>query len=224
VKLRWAEPLLVRLAAGLAWLLAGTWRIRWVGREHRDAAFASGRPVIYALWHSRILPLLFTHRHQRVVLLVSRHRDGGYLVALGARWGYRSVRGSSGRGGEIGLLGVVRALQEGGPVAITPDGPRGPAEQVKPGVVAAAQHAGAIILPLAARAPRAWRLRSWDRFVIPKPFAPVEIRYGPPFTVADGKPGLAAGVARLGEALRSVTDDALAPILTERPVHPVPPV
>ena len=206
MKLRWAEPLAVRLAVVLLRLLAGTWRVCWVGREHRDAAFGSGRPVIYALWHCRILPLLFTHRNENVVLLVSRHRDGGYLVDLGARWGYRSVRGSSGRGGDVGLLGVVRALQEGGPVAITPDGPRGPAEQVKLGFAAAAQHANAVILPVTAAPRRAWRLRSWDRFFIPKPFTRVAIRYAPPITVAPGKEGLIAAGQALQRTLRQLDE------------------
>ena len=204
MKLRWAEPLLVGLAVVLLRLLAATWRIRWVGREHRDAAFSSGRPVIYALWHCRIFPLLYTHRHQNVVLLVSRHRDGGYLVDLGARWGYRSVRGSSKRGGDVGLLGVVRALVEGGAVAITPDGPRGPAEQVKLGFAAAAQHANAVVLPISAIPARAWRLRSWDRFFIPKPFTTLTVRYAAPFTVAPGKDGLIAAGAALEHALRAL--------------------
>ena len=208
MKLRVLEPVAFRVTAVLVRMLSATWRVRWVNREHRAAAFASGRPVIYALWHSRILPLLFTHRHQGVVLLVSRHRDGGHLVELGARWGYRSVRGSSGRGGEVGLLGIVRALEEGGPVAITPDGPRGPVEQVKGGVIAAAQHANAMILPLAARARRAWRLDSWDHFLIPKPFTRVDIVYGPPFCVAPGKEALRGAVQRLERALQAVTHGA----------------
>lgn len=204
MKLRWAEPLLVGLAVVLLRLLAATWRVRWVDRAHHDAAYASGRPVIYALWHCRIFPLLYTHRHRGIVLLVSRHRDGGYLVDLGARWGYRSVRGSSGRGGDVGLLGVVRALVEGGAVAITPDGPRGPAEQVKLGFAAAAQHAAAVVLPISAIPARAWRLRSWDRFVIPKPFTAVTVRYAAPFTVAPGKDGLVAAGAALERALRAL--------------------
>lgn len=194
------------MAGTLIALLAYSWRVRWVGREHRAAAFGSGRPVIYALWHNRILPLLFTHRHQGIILLVSRHRDGGYLVDLGARWGYRAIRGSSGRGGEVGLLGVVRALQEGGTVAITPDGPRGPVEQVKAGVVAAAQHADAVILPISASASRMWRLRSWDRFIIPQPFARVEVRYAAPLTVAGGKPGLHQGAVELAGALTALAE------------------
>ena len=205
MKLRWAEPIAATVGTWLVRALAATWRFRLSGREHFDALRAAGRPFIFVLWHSRILPLLSLHRNEGIVLLVSRHRDGGYLVNLGEDWGYRAVRGSSKRGGEIGLLGVVRALQGGAVVAITPDGPRGPAEQVQPGAVAAAQHSGAPLLPIGARASRAWYLRSWDRLCIPKPFATVEIAYGPPLQVGEGKAGLRAAQGALGRALHEVT-------------------
>jgi len=99
VKVRWAEPIVARLAAGVARLLATTWRYQVRGWEHVQAARASGRPIVYVLWHSRLLPLIHNRRGEGVALLISRHRDGGYLAALCERWGYRVVRGSSQRGG-----------------------------------------------------------------------------------------------------------------------------
>lgn len=206
MKLRWAEPVATRLAAVLVRLLAATWRYREHGREHLDGL--RGRAYVFALWHSRILPLLYLHRAQGIVLLISRHRDGGYLADLGERWGYRAVRGSSQRGGEVGLLGVVHALQAGAVVAITPDGPRGPAEEMKPGAVAAAQLAGVPILCIGARASAAWRLGSWDGFLIPKPFARVDVAYAPPITVAAGKEAVRAAAATVERALREVTHGA----------------
>lgn len=205
MKPRWVEPAVTALAAGAARALATTWRFRTRGVEHWRSLREAERPFVFALWHSRILPLLFHHRHQEVVILVSRHRDGGYLVALSERWGYRPVRGSSRRGGEVGLLGVVRSLEEGAVVAITPDGPRGPPEQVKPGAVAAAQHAGVPIVPVAARPSAAWWVSSWDRFCVPKPFATVEIVYGPAITVRPGREGLRQGIADVQRGLQTVT-------------------
>lgn len=203
MKLRWAAPLLARVGAGLMRLLAATWRYRVHGAEHRTAL--GNAPFIFVLWHSRILPLLYHHRGEGVVLLVSQHRDGGYLVDLATRWGYRAVRGSSRRGGAAGLLAIVRELKTGTRVAITPDGPVGPAEEVKPGAVAAAQHAGAPMLPIGARASAAWWLRSWDRFCIPKPFARVDVVYGRPITVGEGQDGLARAVEAVQRALHDVT-------------------
>lgn len=208
MKLRWAEPIASAIGTTLVQLLAATWRIRVRGGEHLRALRDARRPFVFVLWHSRILPLLFHHRREGIVLLVSRHRDGGYLVGLGERWGYRSVRGSTKRGGDVGLLGIVRALQGGAEVAITPDGPRGPAEQVQPGAVAAAQHANVPLLPIGARASAAWWLGSWDRMCIPKPFAAVEVVYGPPLEVAPGKDGLRAAMDGVARSLHAVTHAA----------------
>lgn len=193
------------LLAALIRLLAATWRYRVQGWEHVTAARATGRPVIYVLWHSRILPLLYHRRDEGMALLISRHRDGGYLAELSERWGYRVVRGSSQRGGDVGLLGLVRHLRQGGEVALTPDGPRGPAERMKPGALAAAQHANALVIAAGARASSAWWIRSWDRFCLPKPFAVVDIAYAPPFAVDQGKLALRHAMSRAAQDLGSVT-------------------
>jgi lysophospholipid acyltransferase (LPLAT)-like uncharacterized protein len=205
MKPRWAEPLVAAVGFALVALLARTWRYRLVHRERAQALYDSRRPFIYAIWHNRILPLLYAHRDEAMVLLISRHRDGGYLADLAERLGYRFVRGSTQRGGDVGLLGIVRALKGGSVVAVTPDGPRGPLERVKPGVVAAAQHAGVPIIPGTARVSRAWRLSSWDRFCIPKPFATIEVVYGVPLEVGPGKEGLRAGMSAVEAALHAMS-------------------
>src|SRR5881275_2263071 len=141
----------------------------------------------------------------RMALLISRHRDGSYLAELSERWGYRVVRGSSQRGGDVGLLGLVRHLRQGGEVALTPDGPRGPAERMKPGALAAAQHANALVIAAGARTSSAWWIRSWDQFCLPRPFAAVEIVYSPPFAVEQGKAALRQALTRAEEELKRVT-------------------
>jgi hypothetical protein len=205
MKLRWAEPIATRIGSALVRALAATWRYRVTGEEHVRALREMRRPFVFVLWHSRILPLLYRHRGEDVVMLISRHRDGGYLADLGTRWGYRSVRGSTKRGGEVGLLGIVRALEGGAEVAITPDGPRGPAERVQPGAVAAAQHAGVPIVPVGARVSSAWYLGSWDRMCIPKPLSVIDVRYGPPIQIAPGKEGLRHGMDAVQRSLHEVT-------------------
>jgi len=174
MKLRWAEPIAKALGPRAIKTLAATWRFRESGLQPWKP------PFIFVLWHSRILPLLALHKGEGQVLLISRHRDGEYLADLADGWGYKSVRGSTQRGGEVGLLGIVRALQAGAIVAITPDGPRGPRERVQPGAVAAAQHAGVPIVAVGARTSSAWYLGSWDRMCIPKPFAAIDVHYGAP--------------------------------------------
>jgi len=204
MKLRWAEPIATRIGSSLVRALAATWRYRVTGYDHVRALRESRRPFVFVLWHSRILPLLYRHRGENVVMLISRHRDGGYLADLGARWGYQSVRGSTQRGGEAGLLGIVRALEGGAEVAITPDGPRGPAEQVQPGAIAAAQHAGVPIVAVGARVVSAWYLGSWDRMCIPKPFTTIEVMYSPPVEIGAGKDGLRRGMEVVSRSLQEV--------------------
>jgi lysophospholipid acyltransferase (LPLAT)-like uncharacterized protein len=184
-------------------LLASTWRMRSVHEERWRPLYEARRPHVFLLWHEVLLPLLWQHRGQGIAIVVSEAREGQYLADFGIALGYRTVRGSSTRGAARALLGAVRELQEGRAVAFTPDGPRGPRRELKPGVVAAAQRGRATVVPLHAEASRSWRLHSWDRFMIPKPGARVTVTYGRPFDVADGDAGLSAGledaIARLAE-------------------------
>ena len=205
MKLRWAAPLVTGLGVGLVRLLAATWRYRVHGWEHVQETRRGGRPIVYVLWHSRLLPLIHHRRGEGVALLISRNRDGGYLADLCERWGYNIVRGSSHRGGAVGLRGLIRYLEEGHEVGTTPDGPRGPAGQVKPGAVAAAQHSHALVIPMGARTAAAWWIHSWDRFCIPYPFATIDVVYGAPITVAEGKDGLRRGIEATERALNEVT-------------------
>jgi len=199
MKLRWAEPIAKTLGPPAIKALAATWRFRENGLEQWKP------PFIFVLWHSRILPLLALHKREGLVLLISRHRDGEYLADLAQGWGYSSVRGSTQRGGEVGLLGIVRALQGGAVVAMTPDGPRGPRERVQPGAIAAAQHAGVPLIAAGARTASAWYLNSWDRMCIPKPFAAVDVRYSAPIRIDPGKDGLRQGMAMVERSLHDVT-------------------
>ena len=184
-----------------------TWRMRPEGAERWDAALRSGRPIVMMCWHESLLPLVWHHRGQGITLVVSEARDGGYLADLGSALGYRLVRGSSTRGGARALLGAVRELDEGHTVAFTPDGPQGPRRELKPGVVAAAQRSGALIVALHAVSSRAWRFGSWDRFGLPKPFARIAVRYSEPFAVGAGPAGLEEGMRQAAAALGELTRD-----------------
>lgn len=175
-----------------------------VHEERWRSVCRAGRAHAFLLWHEVLLPLLWQHRGQGIAIVVSEAREGQYLADFAGSLGYRTVRGSSTRGGARALLGAVRELQAGRAVAFTPDGPRGPRRKLKPGVVAAAQRGGGVIVPIHAEADRAWRLRSWDRFVIPKPAARVVITYGRPFQVAPGEKGLEEGLAEATSRLEEI--------------------
>lgn len=173
---------------------------------------------MFILWHEALLPLLWHHRGQGVRIVVSEAREGRYLSRFATSLGYISLPGSSTRGGSRALLGAVRELKAGRAVAFTPDGPRGPRRQIKPGVVAAAQRGGVPIVPVHAESDRAWRLHSWDRFMIPKLRATVRITYGRPFEVMPGPEGLNEGLERAVMELDQITrsdvwrDEAIATV------------
>lgn len=158
--------------------LASTWRYTVVGAQSLEALRQSRTPFIFSLWHGQLLPLIWHHRREGVAILVSEHRDGEVIARIASSIGYRLIRGSTTRGGERALLALVKELRSGSEVAVTPDGPKGPAHSYAPGALVAAHRSGAPILPVAACADRAWHLSSWDRFVIPKPFARITVAYG----------------------------------------------
>ena len=179
----WLEPAAIGGAALLR-LLGATWRLTRIGIDEFDRArLARGERCVYALWHARLLPLVFTHRGRGAAVLVSRHRDGELVARMIEKLGFVTARGSSTRGGEEGLRDMLDWAEKKHLLAITPDGPRGPAERVKPGLVYLASRTGFPIVPVASAARPAWRLRSWDGFRVPRPFARVLVAYGPPIPV-----------------------------------------
>jgi lysophospholipid acyltransferase (LPLAT)-like uncharacterized protein len=195
------------LATVLLVALARTWRIRAVGVAEREARLRAGDGCIFAVWHARLLPLVFTHRGRGIVMLVSRHRDGEWIARVIERLGFGTARGSSTRGGEEGLREMVSLGEAGRLLGITPDGPRGPAEVVKPGLVFLASRLGRPVIPVASAGRPAWILRSWDRFQVPRPFARVVIGYGDPIEAPAGvsEAEAASCAARIQAALRELT-------------------
>lgn len=163
--------------------LASTWRVSFVNPQVVSDLRLRQQPFIYLLWHGTLLPLVWAHRNRNVVAMISEHSDGEIIARIMHSIGYRTVRGSSSRGAARALLGACRVIEDGACLAVTPDGPRGPAESVAPGAAMISQRTGAPMVPVSLSVSSAWRLKSWDRFVIPKPFARVRVAYGDPIVV-----------------------------------------
>ena len=178
------------------WLVAFGFRLlqlwgRTLRYEIDDRAGVVGRSVtenyIGALWHNRLLvfPLVlrrfFPERHGAA--LISASRDGDLLADAVRRFGYDVVRGSSSRLGASAILRLTQVLASGGDVVITPDGPRGPAYELGPGIIFLAQKSGAAVVPMNLEYSRCWRLGSWDRFIVPRPFAKVRVLINRPHRV-----------------------------------------
>ena len=201
------------LAGPVVSLLARTWRFEFAGSYREWQALEDGtKPYVLLAWHEAMLPLLWHHRKRNMTIVVSEGREGRYLAAYAGRLGFREARGSSSRGGVRALLGAVKALQAGGSAAFTPDGPRGPRREFKRGGLLAAQRGSSPIVSVHAHARRAWRLKSWDRMLIPKPFARVRIAYADIFEVRPGTEALERGEARARQALAQAVELAEAAI------------
>lgn len=171
-------------------MLGATWTISWIGDERGwlSPGSGTGPRCIWAFWHGMILPLAYSHRGRGVVVLVSKHGDGEIISQIICAMGYGVVRGSSTRGGLRALLQMARAGEAGFPLSVTPDGPRGPREVLQPGILHIAHRSGLPIVPLAAAALRATRLRSWDGFLVPHPFSRVAIATGTPIAIPSETP------------------------------------
>jgi hypothetical protein len=115
--------------------------------------------------------------------MISSSRDGELITTLAKFMGYTAVRGSSTRGGKEATREMVECIEKGKPCAITPDGPRGPRRQMKMGTVQIARLTGCSVVPFGFAAEHAWRLRSWDKFIIPKPFTRAVFVYGEPILI-----------------------------------------
>ena len=133
--------------------------------------------VIGPFWHRSVIPATWCFRGRGMAVMTSRSFDGEYIARIIERFGFVAVRGSSSRGGSTALLGMNRALASGRIAAFTIDGPRGPRFQAKPGPVMLARMSGAPILCFYVAVRNPWILRTWDRMMIPRPFAKVHVRW-----------------------------------------------
>jgi len=167
-----------------AWLLralGATWRVRQIAvhdpLERHEAA-------IGAFWHRGLFAAAWRFRDLGAAIPVSRSRDGDRIVAVLDRLGYGPApRGSSSRGGPAALAGSIRAAREGRLIGVLCDGPRGPARRCKPGVLAIARATGVPLYPVAVAARPALRFPSWDRTILPLPFARILFTAGGPIRV-----------------------------------------
>ncbi|MEO8604321.1 MAG: lysophospholipid acyltransferase family protein [bacterium] len=173
-------PLLLRPALRLLQLSLHS---EYGGDAALRARWANGEQVILAFWHNRLLLLPVIGEGVPMCIMVSHHRDGEVATRLLSAWRIATVRGSASRGAVGGFLRLVDAYRGGRNLVVLPDGPRGPRYVAKPGVVHLAKATGAAIFPIAYSASRDWRLKSWDRLIVPRPFSRLRVEVGPPLSV-----------------------------------------
>lgn len=184
------RPLVPALGALGARILGLTLRWSVTGAEALEPLWGAGRPLIYVVWHGRIFMAPWTSAElrrsrgaRRVTVLASRSRDGELVARWVARFGLATVRGSTSRGGASAVRALASVLRDGADIVVVPDGPRGPSGRMQPGAVALAALTGAPVVPLAIAARPALRLGTWDRFLVPLPFARAAIVLGAPIAI-----------------------------------------
>ncbi len=201
------RELFPRVGAMLIRLIRAGLRLRVHGRERVEGYARDGQRYIHVFWHAHILMMVYSYVGPRLLFLISRHRDGALIADTVERFGFPSARGSSTRGGSAALREMLRAIRDGSDIGFTPDGPKGPARRVQHGAVAAARAAQVPIIPVAIGVDRLWRLKTWDRFIIPKPFSQALLAYGEPVNVGRGE-DLSQAATRLENAMRELDEFA----------------
>lgn len=179
---RWLIPYFAAAVAVLIRLWMSSMRVRIVsadGRQH--PVDPKDRRFLYAFWHEGLLAPLATRPKIRV--LISQHTDGEFISQICERLGIGVIRGSTARGGCQALLHMIRSEDETAHLGITPDGPRGPRRELKPGAVVIASQTGLEIVPTGIGFVRAWRFASWDRFALPVPGSTMTGVVGAPISI-----------------------------------------
>ncbi len=199
--------LLSRIAGAALSLHRATLKTRRVHFDRYLAVKARGVPILFALWHGRMFLSIQAHRHEGIVTMASRSKDGEIIARWLERNGYSVVRGSSTRGGSQALREMVRRVRSGSTAALTVDGPTGPPRVVQPGIVHLARLTGGWILPITFSSDRPRFLSSWDCYLTPLPFSGNVVLYGEPFPIEKETTDREA-LERIGRALDEATREA----------------
>jgi lysophospholipid acyltransferase (LPLAT)-like uncharacterized protein len=168
-----------RVVSALVWIAGLTWRFEVIAEEGVIPVVFGQKPgpEIYCFWHQCVLPCTVYFRRSRAVILISRSFDGELIARILRRFGFDAVRGSSTRGAREGLLGLKQIIESGRTAIFTADGPLGPIYQTKMGPIKLAQLTGAPIGAFHLEPEHAWTIRSWDRFLVPRPFTRIVVSW-----------------------------------------------
>lgn len=181
---KWVKlSLLPPIGASVIRLLGRSMKIETRGQEHVDRLYREGKLIILAFWHAQQLMIPLGYRGHGSHVLISQHQDGEIIARIIAKFGHRAVRGSSTRGGAAALRELIRIARSGRDVVVTPDGPKGPAQVAKMGVIQLARATGMPIIPLTFGCSKKKHFASWDRFLLPYPFSHGLFLWGEPIMV-----------------------------------------
>lgn len=202
-----------RVVWALLWFVGFTWRFEVIAEDGVIPVLPGQVPPadIYCFWHQCVLSCALYFRWTHAVILISRSFDGELITRILRMFGFDAVRGSSSRAGREGLMGLKHAIESGKPAIFTADGPRGPVYQTKMGPIKLAQITSAPIGVFHLEPERAWVMKSWDRFLIPKPFTRIVVSWAAGIAVPAhlGSSDMEPRRAELNDALERARNRAL---------------
>ena len=178
---RIALAVVPRVVWALLWVVSRTWRFEEIapdGVTPLIMGLGAGREI-FCFWHQCVLPCTVYFRQTHATILISQSFDGELITRILEMFGFHAVRGSSSRGAREGLLGLAQVIDGGAPAIFTADGPRGPIYRTKMGPIKLAQMTSAPIGCFHLEPEHAWTMRSWDRFMVPRPFTRIVVSWGP---------------------------------------------
>lgn len=183
------------LVFGIHRILKSTLRVRHEGYEAVQALVDQDQRFILSFWHRRLvmMPLAYPFKRKNakgerrgVAILSSDSKDGERSAATWRWYGIHAVRGTASHSGAQALVKMIQIVKQGWDLGITVDGPKGPREVVKPGVLAVSRKTGAWLVPVCVDYDKAWALKTWDEMLIPKPFSKVTVRFDTPWKAESG--------------------------------------
>ena len=154
------------------------------GEKNLLKLIKSGDPLMLCVWHGRLLfPSWYTRHHTTLHIISSRHPDSEILARILKHWGYGLIRGSTNKGGASVIREMTKIFKKGGMIAVTNDGPKGPARIAKSGSINLAIKNNVKIITVTGSASKFWQMKSWDRFMLPKPFGKIQIVVSDPMDI-----------------------------------------
>ena len=216
---RLKREIVFRLLWSISTGIAATVRFRIEGWEKLTKIVSDGKGGLVLPWHGVTMLPIYYCRNMGFYSLVSLSNDGDLQDRLLRSRGFKTVRGSSGRGGARALLELTRKLQDGGVMAHTPDGPKGPPRKVQPGTVYLAKRSGCPVLPVGVACNPCKRLSSWDSHMLPAPFAKAVLFFGDPLHVSTEEDDDAAAT-RIETAINDAERRAWAMLGVNPPEEP----
>jgi len=186
MKTKLKEFLLSLLGRWIFQLLFFLNKVSVLGEENLLKLIKSGKPIMLCVWHGRLLfPSWYIRHHTTLHIISSRHADSEILAHILRKWGYGLIRGSTNKGGISVIREMTKIFSNGGMIAVTNDGPKGPPRIAKSGSIGLAIKNNVKIITVTGSATKYWQVKSWDRFMLPKPFGKIQIVVSAPMNITE---------------------------------------